>query len=165
MARDASNTRLMEEERPLERVDEHEHDWTPPQFTAAPPPREGMEQRWMRVRAAGVEDVQNVLRRRQAGWTPRPAETIPDSYKFMIVRHGDMGNILATQDAVLVERPLNMGARFREYNTRQASRLSESIRQFVGDNMPRRRGTTGGKVEELNITAEVGKRRQRFADD
>ena len=155
-----------ETERPPERPDEFADDWAPPAFTAAPPPRPDMEQRWVRCRVLGNEDHQNVLKRQQQGWTARSVETLPPEFSFLARRFGDMGSVICNQDSILMERPVSVGDRMRRYVNRQTGRLSESIRQYVGNQMPRQHGTSGGAVEKLDITSTAGNGRTvRFAGD
>ena len=163
-----SAARLMatETERLPERPDEFADDWTPPAFTAAPPVRPGMEQRWVRCRVLGTEDYQNILKRQQQGWSARSVESLPPDFAFLSRRFGDMGSVICNQDSILMERPISVGDRMRQYVARQTGRLSDSIRQYVGNQMPRQHGTAGGAVEKLDITSTTGNGRvPRFAGD
>jgi hypothetical protein len=156
---------MAESERLPERPDESA-DWTPPAFTSAPPPRDGMEQRWVRCRTLGQEDHQNVLKRQQQGWTARESDSLPPGFSFLARRFGDMGSVIQNQDSILMERPISVGDRMRQYVARQTGRLSDSIRQYVGNQMPRQHGTAGGAVETLDITSTTGNGRvPRIAGD
>lgn len=142
-------------------------DWEPTPFTAAPPPRDGMEQRWVRCRIGGTEDVQNVLKRQQQGWTPRPADTLPPGFAGMGQKFDklpDLGNIIGNQDCVLMERPEELGRKVKAYYARQTGRLRESIADFVGDRLPRQHGTSGGTVDELDLQVTTGRRPQIAPD-
>lgn len=166
MARHAPDLSAMmsEPEREGERFDERDEDWTPPQFTAAPPARDGMEQRWVRVRLQGADDVSNLMKRQQQGWTPRQVETLPKSHSFLTTRFGDLGSVVGNQDSVLMERPVTLGDRYRAYDRKKTRRLESAIGQFVDEHLPRQHGTKGGAVVEMNVTQSVGGR-NRIADD
>ena len=144
------------------------NDWVNQQFTSAPPPLEGFEQRWVRVRASGQDDIQNYLKRMKQGWKPRPADTLPKAYESLRQRlkkdvYGDQGDVIGNQDCVLMHRPVRVGDLVRAKLREQTTRLSASIRDFVRGNLPRQPGTVGGSVEELNI--RTSNRPARFAGD
>ena len=144
--------------------------WTPTPFTAAPPPREGCEQRWVRIRMAGEIDVSNYLRQSQRGWKPRPADSIPAEYcvlkQRMDERFGEKGDVIGNQDSVLMERPIALGNRIRAYYSGQNNRLRASIAEFVGGRMPRTHGADGGRVDEFKLDVDYGAGRiPRIAPD
>ncbi len=144
--------------------------WAPTPFTASPPAREGMEQRWIRVRLGGQIDIQNYLRQQQRGWRPRPADTLPSGYMLLKqnleAQFGEQGSIIGNQDSILMERPLSLGNKVRAYYAKQTQRLKMQISEFIGDNMPRKHGTRGGSVAELEMNATVGDgRRPPIASD
>lgn len=172
-AKDANEDRLGREQtsRSAQEIDQDWSDWEPQPFTSAPPPLEGFEQRWVRVRMGGQDDVQNYLRRMKQGWKPRPAHTLPQAYanlkaKLNQEKWGDQGDVIGNQDCILMHRPVRIGDRVRENLREQNARLSASIRDFVRGNLPAQHGTRGGAVEELNVTTTTGNGRQpRFAGD
>lgn len=153
--------------RAAQELEQDWNDWEPQPFTSAPPPLEGFEQRWVRVRLAGGEDVQNFLKRAKQGWKPRPASTLPKAYEglkqTLTEKFGDQGDVIGNQDAILMHRPIRIGERVRAQLRDQTHRLTASIRDFVRGNLPRQHGTDGGSVEELNV--RTGTRPTKFAGD
>lgn len=173
VAKDLNEDRLGREQttRSAQELEQDWNTWEPQPFTSAPPPLEGFEQRWVRVRMGGQDDVQNYLKRMKQGWKPRPANTLPLAYANLKARldkekWGDQGDIIGNQDCVLMHRPVRIGDRIRANLREQNSRLTASIRDFVQGNLPVQPGTRGGMVEELNVTTTTGNGRQpRFARD
>lgn len=140
-------------------------DWTPPMFTAAPPPRDGMEQRWVRCRALGQDDVANVLRSEQKGWRPRPADTVPVQFQLLVGDWKKMPGVVQNQDSILMERPVERGDKMRAYLANQTRRLVAVVQQQVGHKLPPQPGTLGGAIDELEVKETVGNRRVPTIDD
>ena len=144
----------------LELENEWDSEWTPTRFTSAPPPLDGFEQRWVRCRLGGADDVQNFLKRTQQGWKPRPLDTLPKAYlglkQNLDAKFGDQGSVIGNQDCILMHRPRRIGETMRAHQREQTQRLSESIRDFVQGQMPRQRGTLGGLVERLVMETHTG---------
>ena len=134
-------------------------EWEPTPFTAAPPPLPDMEQRWVRIRLHGQDDVQNYLRARHNGWTPRPAETVSGGHVVLLdklsERFGEKGSVVQNQDCILMHRPVSMGNKVRAHHSAQSNRLVQSVKQFVSEHLPAQRGAHGA-VEELSMTSTVG---------
>lgn len=170
--RSVETTRLTREQTShaaMEMENPYSGDWAPAPFGSAPPPRDGYEQRWVRVRLGGNDDAQNFLKRTQQGWVPRPFDSVPQGFSVLKqtldARFGDHGNVISNQDSVLMERPIAMGNKVRAYLSGQNQRLRASIADFVGSQMPRQHGTRGGSVDELDITSTTGNGRvPRIAD-
>ncbi len=140
-------------------------DWAPEPFTSAPPPREGMEQRWARCRLGPHDDIKNILKKRQAGWVPRPADTIPPAYQAMVTRFGDQGNVIGNHDSILMERPIFIGERMRAFIRKKGERLHASIAANVQESMPRQHGSKGGSVEEFEMSVTGSPPRRPRVDD
>lgn len=69
----------------------------------APPPREGMVQRWIRRSVRGEDDPMNLNRQYRKGWRPRPADTIPEEWKMFCVKTDSGEGVFAVSDMVLCE--------------------------------------------------------------
>lgn len=132
------------------------YDWEPAAFTAAPPPRPDMEQRWVRCRLGAGEDIANLLKRRQQGWTPRPVDSVSKNFQFLAHRLGDFGNVIQNQDSVLMERPIAIGDKMRAHVQEKTQRYAATVRNMVENNSPRAKGTLGGQVDELSVQSTVG---------
>jgi hypothetical protein len=100
--------------------------------------------------------VANVLRRRQQGWTPRAAETVPKEFSMLVRRFGDFGDVIQNQDSILMERPSQYGERMRAHIAAKIQRLDAAVRGFIDERMPRQHGTHGGSVDEINVQTTVG---------
>lgn len=154
------------ERRALELERLWEPDWEPQPLTAAPPALPGFEQRWVRCRSAGTEDIQNYLKRIKQGWQPRPTDTLPASHTSLKIRlderFGAKGEVIGSHDCVLMHRPVRVGDKVRAELDRRNRNLRASVTQLIGE-MPATRGTQGGAIEEFS--QEVGGRRVRIADD
>lgn len=141
-------------------------DWEPQSPTAAPEPLPGFEQRWVRCRITGNEDVGNYLKRIKQGWLPRPVDTLPASNSMLKVRldekFGAKGDVIGSHDCVLMHRPIRIGDRVRAELNERNRRLRASVEQLMGT-MPAEHGTAGGSIEELSV--QRGTREVRIADD
>lgn len=140
----------------LEQESEFDPNWQPLPFTAAPPPRPGMEQRWVRCRLGTENDVANTLKRQQQGWKPRAGDTVPPQFSMMRRDFDKFSSVIQNQDCVLMERPVEYGRKMREIISTQTRRLQESIRDYIGQMMPRQHGTRGGAVDEIEVRSTVG---------
>ena len=49
--------------------------WTPPALLDAPPPRDGMVQRWVATSIQGKDTPDNVYKRMREGWVARPHQS------------------------------------------------------------------------------------------
>lgn len=142
-----------------------EDEWEPTLFTKAPPPRDGMEQRWVRHRSGGVDDISNVLRRRQQGWEIRYADTLPAGYLSMTANWQDLTGIIQNQDCILMERRIDRGDKMRMSIAKQTDRLGAAVKNHIANNMPAQPGTNGGEIESLDLRVTSGHRRATaFAD-
>lgn len=106
--------------------------WVRPSSLDAPPPRQGMTQRWIRHTVRGEADPRNWNNAMREGWTPRPADTVPDEFKHSIVAGSDKG-IIQVDDLILCEMPT------ARYNQRKAyySAQSKKMQQAVDDELER----------------------------
>lgn len=154
------------ERRALELEKMWDADWEPQPLTAAPPPLPGFEQRWVRCRITGSEDVANVLKRTKQGWQPRPTDTLPKSHLALVVkldeRFGMKGDVIGSHDCVLMHRPIRVGNKVRAELDERNKRLRASVEELVSA-IPVARGTTGGTIDELSV--QRGSRPARIADD
>lgn len=140
-------------------------DWSPEPYTSAPPPREGMEQRWARCRLGPHDDIKNILKKRQAGWVPRPADTVPPAFLSMVTRFGDQGNVIGNHDSILMERPIFIGERMRAFINKKSDRLHASIAANIQESMPRQHGSKGGSVDEFEMSVTGSPPRRPRLDD
>lgn len=103
-------------------------DWVEPKNLDAPPPREGMVQRWIRYAHQGGDDLVNFQTQMRRGWAPRPVSSIPKQYlNFPTVKHDTMGEVVAVGGLVLCEMPEQQALRIRRANRQRAQTLNLAV--------------------------------------
>jgi len=91
-------------------------EWEDAAILEAPPARPGFRQRWVSTSILGQDIPQQVARRLRQGWTPRPADTVPDSYYAPTVEHGQFEGCVGVEGMILCELPEDIvQARTRHY--------------------------------------------------
>lgn len=154
---------------PHDEVDERDaihddDDWEQVLRTKAPPPREGFAQRWVRIMAQGVEDTANIMRKRNEGWEPRRAESIPTGFFAPTIQHASFGNCVMNGDMILMERPMRIHEKQRRHVNKMASLQASAIERYLQQNAPGGRGFKAAEVEKFERTVSTG-RRPKIADD
>jgi hypothetical protein len=139
-------------------------DWEHVMRTKAPPAREGFAQRWVRMMTAGVEDTANIMKKRNEGWSPRNADTIPTGFFAPIIAHASFGNCIVNGDMILMERPMRVHEKQRRHNAKMASLQASTIERYLERNAPGGRGFSAAEVEKFERTVSTG-RRPKIADD
>lgn len=104
-----------------------EEPWQRPSSLAAPEPRPGMVQRWIRHSVRGVDDPRNVTMKMREGWTPRPIDTIPEEFTFIASRADAQAGQFVVDDLMLCEMPLKKFKQRSEYYRRQTERQMEAV--------------------------------------
>ena len=79
--------------------------WDDAALLEAPPPRQGYRQRWIATSILGTDIPQQVARRMRQGWTPRPAETVPDTLHAPTIGHGQFEGMIGVEGMILCELP------------------------------------------------------------
>ena len=94
------------EETHLDREDLSREDiWEPPALLEAPPARPGMRQRWVSTSILGKDVPQHAARRFREGWTPRPANTVPNDFYVPTIAHGQFEGVVGVEGMILCEMP------------------------------------------------------------
>jgi len=102
-------------------------EWEDAALLEAPPPRDGYRQRWVSTSILGQDLPQQVARRLRQGWTPRPADTVPDTYHVPTVAHGQFEGCIGVEGMILCELPEERAqARARHYKE-----ITDSQTDFV----------------------------------
>ena len=95
------------------------------------PPREGMEQRWVRSRLGGEPDAQRLTSARGQGWKRRLPETVPTHFRALTVRMEGAGEVIGAGGHILMERPMRLGdilrQRVRAMTDNQMRSVDESM--------------------------------------
>ena len=92
------------------------------------PPREGMEQRWMRSRLGAEAAVKNLAQKQTRGWRPRPASSVQQSYQNMRLAEGRFDGAIGVHDMILMERPIEIGAEARQIENAKVDDLDRAVR-------------------------------------
>tara|TARA_R100001594_G_scaffold150490_1_gene211904 strand:- start:1954 stop:2436 length:483 start_codon:yes stop_codon:yes gene_type:complete len=94
--------------------------WKPASILDAPPPRDGMSQKWVSTSILGQDVSHHVLKRQREGWTPRPADTVPSNFPTPTLEHGKWKGCIGIEGMVLCEMPVEMVESRREYYSGKA---------------------------------------------
>ena len=101
------------------------------------PARPGMQQRWVTYRLQGQDSPQNLMKRVQKQrWRPRKPDEMTED--FLRTQHSVLGDVIATHDAILMERPVRFGeseqAHVDELTEHQSAAVRERVKSFQRDN-------------------------------
>lgn len=139
-------------------------DWETVMRTKAPPARSGYVQRWVRLMIHGQEDASNVMRKRNEGWSPRLATSLPQGFFAPIVEHASMGNVIINGDMILMERPQATHDKQARHHQKMTELQAGSINRYLASNIPGGKGFSQGEVSEFSRKTTTG-RRPKIADD
>lgn len=139
--------------------DAHDADWHRPSELEAPPARQGMTQRWIRIRWGNEEDVSNSSRKFREGWLPRAAETVPAELLPPTIRHARLGNLIGVGDLILCEMPIRKAEQRNAFWQAKADRMVEGIEEDL------RNVSHGGPRIQQSRKTQVTKRRLRVPQD
>ena len=129
MATEARQSRAEEARGPIHEV--HTDTWEEEGLLAAPPPRPGMTQRWVASIRAGQAAATNLIRRKNQGWRARMADTAPPGVSCPALEIKGLGNVIAIEGMILMERPLAMHVKHMDRNRAQTKAQAQAIREHV----------------------------------
>lgn len=143
-----------------ERTDETSHEiedapWGNPASLAAPAPRPGMVQRWIRIGSLGKPDPINLSRKMREGWRPRPADSVPARFSSPTIQAGQFTGGIGVEGMVLMEMPIARDGERNAYYKERQGRMTESINSQLAEATRGRRGTGFGPIEKAQ-KSEVG---------
>lgn len=133
--------------------------WERPSNLDAPPPREGMVQRWIRITAGGEDDPRNVSRRRREGWTPRPLSTIPSEFKEIVAKASEQEGVFVVDDLMLCEQPVELAQQRAQYVREQTQRQMTAVEHDLENAQ-----VSGHPITREHKSAVTGRRLQPAAD-
>lgn len=144
--------------------DDDDGEWQTVLRTKAPPARPGFAQRWVRLTTMGVEDVANVMKKRNEGWEPRMADSMPAGFFAPIVQHSSFGNVIVNGDMILMERSLKTHEKHQRHNAKMATLQASTIERYLSQHAPGGNGYGAAEVEKFERKVSTG-RRPKIADD
>ncbi len=134
-------------------------DWNPADTLYAPPPRPGMEQRWIRIRLGEKDDPRNFQKKFREGWKPVKLSDVPEDIQPPTSQFGRFGEVVAVSDLVLCERPVEIGiARKRYFAKRLQRQLLSADRRHVNRVQRDDHVIVGGAKSDMKATVGRGTR-------
>lgn len=107
--------------------DQEDRPWVLGQSLEAPPPRENMRQRWIRVASRGQDDPTNVARKMREGWKPRPLDTVPVGFHLPSISHGEWAGCIGIEGMVLMEMPEKMAKKRDAFFRQKTETITNGI--------------------------------------
>lgn len=129
----------------------------------APPPRTGMEQRWIRVMLGDKNDVRNWSRQARQHWKPRTLDTVSKEFNPPVQQVAGLGDVIMVGDLILCERDARYGQSRRKFYRKAHERQVEATKRHV---KKVEHGDHRITVVDRDETPSVGRgRRVRAQDD
>ncbi|MGZ8432780.1 MAG: hypothetical protein ACXWYM_00350 [Candidatus Binatia bacterium] len=126
---------------------------------AAPAPRPGFTQRFIRYKIGNTPDTVNIQKSRRIGWIPRRGSTVTkeDGNYLAVMQKLGGDSIIMVQGQVLCEMPLNRAEAFRTAQTMRTRRQNVSYDGYKGEGdrsgvptyVEDRRTTSAGRVPRV----------------
>lgn len=150
--------------------EEFPEDWSPPAQLEAPPPREGMTQRWVRMTILGQNDGTNIANQSGQGWRPRRLDTVPDAEqsRYPSAKSARFGEVIISGALILCEMPVAVYAKMEKYYKDKRIGLIETIRNDQALRSAVKAPKAGGgfgEVEAIERSTQVTTRRPIVAAD
>jgi hypothetical protein len=134
--------------------------WVRPTSLAAPPPRPGFVQRWIRVATHGVDDPANATRRFREGWKPRPADSIPANFPLPTISNGAYAGCIGIEGSILCEMPDKLVKKRNKYYADKTMAIDKAIEEELQRDSSDKMPITQKRSSDSKIV-----RRPRVADD
>lgn len=139
-------------------------DWEPKGLldTSNIPERPGYTQRWVRTELNGLPDPNNVGKRFNQGWRPRPADSVA-SGSFVPTIDYKGSNVIGMVGMLLMERPLELHEKHRRY----VRSMTDAQTRSVNENLYRvhERGDGFSRPSMHNESTVSQGRKAPVADD
>lgn len=132
--------------------------WVRAASLAAPPPRPGFDQRWVRVANKEEADPTNSARKFREGWRPRLANTVPPKYQPPTISHGRFAGCIGVEGMLLCERPKQLtekrNAHFRQRTEDITKGVEAELQSQSTSAMPITQERTSKLVREVKIQSD-----------
>lgn len=140
--------------------------WAPADTLYAPPPRAGMEQRWIRVAIGETDDPRNFHRKFREGWQPVKLSDVSEEYMPPSMNYGRFGTVVAVSDLVLCERPIEIGlARRKWFRDKLRRQLASADRRHVDRVQAEGHKIVGGARTDHKAIAQIRARHRGVVQD
>lgn len=135
--------------------------WKPPSTLDAPPPREGMVQRWVATSIQGKDNTKNVMKRRQSGWSFRKKDTVGD-FPVPTIDHGKYDGCIGVEGMVLMEMPKELAEKRNAYYRKKRDLQDRSVQAALGK-FTQAHGEDIGMTDQTKV--EKGRGQVKVMDD
>ena len=129
--------------------------WVQGGSLAAPKPRPGYVQRWIRGSIKGKDDAVNISRKFREGWKPRPADTVPSTYQQAKMEHGKFSGYIMVEGMILCELPISKN----KQRTKFMADLTQKRVQAIDADLKRandaNRSPAFGEIQKSSRTIQV----------
>lgn len=159
------DTRDQEQREAEEIHDTEDTPWVVPSSLAAPPPRPGMVQRWIRVASGGKDDAINTSRKFREGWKPRQASTVPKNFPVPSIKNGTYAGVIGVEGMLLCEMPAKKNDQRRAYIRNQIDKKTQSVDAEIRKTNLENANPAFGKIQKSDRTIPVRERQVKVADD
>jgi hypothetical protein len=112
--------------------------WARPTALAAPPPRPGYVNRWVRFRAGSDEDKDNLDKFTSQGWRPIPKSKLRKDHSLTATIEGSYGQFIVKRGLILMELPEKLWEQRRAHYAAKQRRMTESIDRNLFKELDRR---------------------------
>jgi hypothetical protein len=137
-------------------------EWRPADTLFAPPPRPGMEQRWIRIRLGEKDDPRNFQKKFREGWKPVKLSDTTADLEPPTMAFGRFGEVIAVSDLVLCERPVEIGlSRKRFFHKKHQRQLAAADRRHVDRVQRDGHRIAGGAKADMKPTVGRGSRNRQ----
>lgn len=130
--------------------------WSRPTALAAPPPRPGYVNRWVRFRAGGDEDKDNLDKFTSQGWRPIPKSKLRKDHSLTATIEGSYGQFIVKRGLILMELPVHLWEQRRAHYAQKQRRMTESIDRNLFKELDRRTPAWG--VERRSSVSRKARR-------
>lgn len=114
-------------------------------------PREGMVQRWVRMKLGGEDDDSNIWKRQNQGWEPRAFSTVPQGQRLPKTTFDGI-DVIGMKSMILMERSETVHNQFHEMRRsdilRQENAIANDVMRFHDEEVGKKRSSINSQVHK-----------------
>lgn len=137
--------------------------WVRPSNLSAPEARAGYVNKWVRFRASGEEDRDNLDKAMSQGWRPIRKSTLRKEHELTANLEGKYGQYVVKRGLILMELPEHLWEQRQSFYTDKKIKMTESIdRNLKANNdrrmpflKPERRSTVTKKAKRGSLESSI----------